>query len=145
MPLIIAISIGELVEREEDLPPTVLRLLDPTAPLFPKDEQGRTNQRFPSEDAWLKFARTTGLTELFYGEGGLMRERPCVTPLQVHHLDRVRLARLDWEAAHPESLPGWGSVIGGVQRDHHLARLLWLEWWITRALARTRIPTFLYQ
>lgn len=134
-----------LPDPKWDGAPRVGAMVNLNAPNIPGDELAQSNQRFPLEETWLKFVRTVGLYELFYDrEQGLMRSRPCLSPLTPEHLAAVKAARLKWEKDHPESLPGWGHV-GHVKRDHHLARLIWLEWWMQHALDVSATPGLFHE
>ncbi len=125
---------------------------------------GNGNSRCPSYTAWHDFCKDAGIHELFYGQGWSRDERRYLecgdefhreTPLLAEHpgafallpadLEYVRAARVRREATNEGKPPGFwdydarGEVDNG--KDHVLARLLWLEFWIDWALTNCTIPT----
>lgn len=126
------------------------------APLFPGDPfTGRTNGRHPSYAGWDIFCRKTGLHKLFFDKsGGLMREHPGCVELSAKDAKIVKDALLKWKKQHPKAKPGWcecgeteecGAPFqrtkpNHVKLDGMLARLIWLDWWITWALKNCEVP-----
>lgn len=131
------------------------------APAFPYDFQPGANIRSPGYSQWSEFCEATGLYMLFYGiavrddkqhYGGILSSHPGIVPLMPIMLAVVSEARAKWEAANPGAIPGFDYVPmwmdrskthtdDGVRgRDGILARLLWLEWWMTWALANCERP-----
>jgi hypothetical protein len=122
----------------EGTPQTVAHLERPEAPAFEGDDSGRTNVRRPSYGAWERFCGDTGLRELFFDRRvGLMREHPGTTRLTRAHLATIRRALNAYRDAHPNAT---STFVSGDERDHHLARLTWLEWWVDWALANCERP-----
>lgn len=116
------------------------------------------NSRHPGYSQWSNFCVESGLYRLFYGvdardgynhDGGLLSVHPGCVPLTPSMLAEVTEARVRWECAHPGAIPGFDydadwltSADDGVRgRDAILARLLWLEWWMTWALANCERPS----
>jgi hypothetical protein len=150
------IRIGDAVPNPDDTesarhPYMVPIEEDEGAPTFAYDLSGQTNRRDLAMLGWEAFARETGLHDLFFhSEHGLCRSPACRTvPLTRAHLDHVARARERWVAGHLSGTAGWdyterlsvppGVADDGVRgRDGHLALLLWLEWWMARALAQSR-------
>ena len=109
----------------------------PDAPRFDGDERtGRSNSRHPSYSQWPEFARAVGLDLFFFhAERGTMRDHPGIVPLEPRHLRTVRKALAEYKASNPDSVPGWGK-----RQDPMLARMLWLEFWISWALKNCKFP-----
>jgi hypothetical protein len=112
---------------------------------FPRDVLNGENRRMPGYSQWNDFCDETGLRSLFFDPNeGLMRSHPGAFPLKPSHLARVQEAVIARYHACPGRDPGWDydphwatkdDVDDGVRgRDPNLARLLWLEYWIDRAL-----------
>lgn len=136
----------------------------PEAPAFPGDDMtGHSNGRHPGYSQWTHFCEEVGLHDLFFGarrdkttgrsarDVGLMTKHPGCYLLRQSDLDEVRLARRRWEARPwraTERIAGWDpnstwttpAESMDQRYDNHLARLLWLEWWITWALANCKVP-----
>lgn len=122
----------------------------PDAPSFPFDRMtANGNSRHPGYSQWAEFCDTARLHDLFHGkESGLMRQHPGTFALSREHLATVRSRREEWQARHPDAIPGWdwsipqldGDDDGVRGRDHILARLLWLEWWMDWALTNCERP-----
>lgn len=151
-------------EREYDRTPRfkVATRCHPEAPVFPGDGlTENSNHRAPSYGTWTDFARDVGLYDLFFGarpvygekitrEVSLMREHPGIALLTASDLLEVRQARERWEAKPwpaSERIAGWDPAHRWTdpgepdpRYDGGLARLLWLEWWITWALANCKAP-----
>jgi hypothetical protein len=137
---------GELLARF-----TVPEIIRHDAPSFPHDDMSNgKNGRHPGYSQWSDFCASAGLTALFFDkETGIMREHPGCFSLTPEHLAIVRAARERWQAEHPAAVPGFDfsrfmadqSKDDGVRgRDGVLARLLWLEWWMSWALANCERP-----
>ena len=116
---------------------------DTNAPTFINDEMtGSTSQRSPSYSGWADFCRTVGLHDLFFEKyGGLMSQHPGCKILKQEHLDIVQTALIKYQAS-TDKKPGfidWGEPDTG-EYDPHLARIMWLEWWMRWALANCETP-----
>lgn len=124
-------------------------------PSFPGDViTGNTNSRSPSYSGWSEFCRRHHLYEMFFDEEkGLMREHPGVFLLTADHLAVVRAALDRHRTISPGAVPGWCTCVlcdsliraeltepTHTNRDGDLARLLWLEHWISWALANCKVP-----
>ncbi len=143
---------------------TVNSHAEDAAPSFPFDTMtANGNSRHPGYSQWGDFCREAGLYDLFFGveygdppgfgrerprEGGLMRHHPGIAPLTPAILATVTAARQRRQEQHPDAVPGWDfsswqkpELDDGVRgRDHILARLLWLEWWMDYALRTCERP-----
>jgi hypothetical protein len=146
----IAYENNGLTLPEDEDPFLVISL--PEAPLFPGDPTERTNSRSPSYTMWAEFCDDVGLQPLFFDkQHGLMREHPGWFQFGPEHLLIVRRAREAYEKQHPGLVPGWAEDDYWSRRRRgqmepnpgdeqytteggHLARLLWLEWWMDYAL-----------
>ena len=123
------------------------------APCLPYDPTGRSNCRSPGYIAWPNFCEEAGIMPMWCDENaGFLRPHPGIKPLLPEHLATVRLKRIEWEAKHPDAIPGWDYNAGmfpapagewddGVRgRDSVLARLIWMEWWMGWALDNCERP-----
>ena len=139
-------------------------MVHPEAPEFPGDTMtGKGNSRHPGYSQWSDFCEMAGLHDLFFGarwngagqakptrDMCLMRGHPGCALLQPSDLLEIRQARERWEAKPwptSERIPGWDPNFkwsdkgeGDPRYDNILARLLWLEWWVTWALANCETP-----
>ena len=113
------------------------------APTFPGDEMtGDGNDRSPSYSVWDDFCRSVGLYDLFYDERGhLHAGHPGCIGIDQGFAAAVHSARLSYEAnaTLPPGFHGW-SYEGPHEYDGHLARLIWLDWWVQWALANCETP-----
>lgn len=134
----------------------------PEAPVFPGDGMtGNGSDRHPSYSQWADFCREVGLYDLFFGcaswnkersarETCLMGHHPGVAILRPADLLEIRQARERWEAKPwptAERIAGWDPTLHMFDQrepdpryDGNLARLRWLEWWVTWALANCKVP-----
>ena len=109
------------------------------APAFPGDYSERINERMPSYSTWVCLANQTGLKRFFFDEkSGLLSQHPGCAVLQPRHLHEVQSAIERFRARFPEATPRFDVST----EDAHLARLLWLEWWMAWALANCELPAF---
>lgn len=141
---------------------TVRAVTAPDAPMF-LGESEACSERSPSYSGWAQFCRDTGLSSLFYGatrharsdgiaerETCLIQEHPGVALLRASDLDEVRAAIASWRARPwptEERIAGWDPTLEPFSEakpdpryDGHLARLLWLEFWIEWALRNCEHP-----
>lgn len=113
------------------------------APTFPGDEMtGNGNERSPSYSTWADFARTVGLYEFFYDERGhLHAGHPGCIGITKEDADLVTAA-LNRYRAQSTLPPGFNSwdYEGPATFDGHLARLIWLEWWMRWAVENCETP-----
>lgn len=120
-----------------------------SAPNLPYDFSGQTNCRELGYKHTHRLLHETGLDRIFLTDAGLMRRHPGTFQLTPDHVAAVTEARVRWES-RPRTEAGWDwseSFAGqlapddGVRgRDHTRAELLWLEWWITWAVANCERP-----
>lgn len=118
-----------------------------------------SNSRSPSYTAWSEFCKEAGITELFYGNGWSREERryipnqefyretiyfgdhPGAAVIIPQDLNYIRAARERREATNGGREPGfWDDNGVDNGKDHVLARLLWLEFWIDWALKNCENP-----
>jgi hypothetical protein len=162
------LRIGEAVVDKDDedfLTTTVLKQEHPEAPALDQHNP-RKNTCWPSYSQWARFAREVGLEQLFFGDGdkgahpegptdrvGLLQPHPGCRRITTAHRDTVREAIADYRRRYPTAEPGWdpaydnfGDLKPGASPDSKwspdLARLTWLEWWMTWALANCTVPAF---
>lgn len=128
----------------------------PDAPVFPNDGlTANSNGRSPSYSGWSIFCDHVGLTRLFYDErDGLLRPHPgCKLLTAAHHTEVLAaLQRRQTSSDKPPGFAGdskfnhetraWEPSPDEGKYDHHLARLIWLEWWMRWALANCETPAF---
>jgi hypothetical protein len=114
------------------------------APSFVGDEAtGKGNSRSPSYSAWSDFCRSTGLYEFFYDDrGNLHAGHPGCLGISKEDADFVTAA-LHRYRAKSTLPPGFESDHfhnGPPTRDYHLARLMWLEFWMQWAIKNCETP-----
>jgi len=110
----------------------------PHAPLFPGDANPRQNLHQPTRSDWDEFCRSVGLHDLFFAAGdGLMAERPGTARLTRDHARAVHEALVRFVDERRETDPSFASGRAG---DSHLARLMWLDWWMHWAVKRFDEP-----
>lgn len=105
-----------------------------------------TNERWPSYITWSEFIKTVGLYDLFTDrERGLMRSHPGEALLIQKHqaviheaLEKYRLAS-GKKPGFSETLLG-EKIPGQEDTDPYLARLIWLDYWVTWAVANCENP-----
>lgn len=114
-----------------------------SAPTFPNDETtGNGNSRSPSYSVWADFCRQVGIYDLFYDDRGSLRAgHPGCAMITADDLSVVKEARQYYEAkvTLPPRFEGW-DYEGPQRYDYHLARILWLEWWMDWALKNCETP-----
>ena len=147
------IHIGNLYKKiipenwEEDEEPEeefyIDELILPDAPDATLDH---TNVLCPSASGWSDFCRATDLHDLFYEEhtkAGYRwishKEDPILLSKYVAGLVRARLDL--YKEKYPEATPGWSGATSEICLiNYHLARLIWLDWWIQYALEHCKNP-----
>lgn len=116
---------------------------DEHAPTFPHDElTGNGNSRSPSYSTWAHFCRTVGLYDFFYTSSGhLHAGHPGCIGIRLEDAQFVTAAlnRYQAIAVLPPGFEEWGYQ-GPDRFDAHLARLIWLEWWMRWATERCETP-----
>lgn len=164
-----SIYIGEAVLEEEDPSDYDGELVaryrvngheEADAPEFENDSMtGKSNNRHPGYGAWADFTESVGLHDLFFNKGtGLMREHPGCFVLTQEHADRISEALADYNKQYPSAKPGFAEPFmpmraGPVSSDsrrmgapdrvvanYHMARLIWLDWWVRWALKNCKRP-----
>ena len=114
------------------------------APTFPGDEMtGNGNSRSTSYTVWSDFCRTTGIYDMFYDERDhLHADHPGCIGIDVEFSASVSAALSSYQAKSTLP-PGFESdwcYDGPANYDYHLARLIWLDWWIKWALENCETP-----
>jgi hypothetical protein len=122
----------------------VERATHPDAPTFPGDEMtGNGNERSPSYSVWSDFCKTVGLYSLFYDEYGHLRAgHPGCIGIDEEFAISVHLALIAYRGKS-KLPPGFESDFcykGPANYDYHLARLIWLDWWVHWALENCETP-----
>lgn len=92
-----------------------------------------TNSRWPSYSAWHNFAENCGIYDLLFCEGHLIGGHPGVRLVTKEMLDVVTNARHLMQQTIPELVPT-------LKCNSDYCRLLWLEYWMTWALANCKTP-----
>ncbi len=115
------------------------------APKFINDEMtGQSNSRSPSYTTWSDFCKTVGLYDFFYNpQGHLHAGHPGCIGIEQKDADLVTAALRLYEkkAIHPPGFSGWeGPKEGDPEVDAHLARLIWLEFWMQWAVKNCETP-----
>jgi len=116
----------------------------PNAPTFPNDEMtGNSNSRSPSYSVWSDFCRKTGIYDLFYDEyGNLHASHPGCIGIDNEFADAITLALVKYRAKStlPPGFESDYSYKGPANYDYHLARLIWLDWWVRWAVENCETP-----
>jgi hypothetical protein len=134
------IRIGNAVVADENVERVhVKQAHHEDAPAFPGDYAEQINERMPSYGQWESLANEAGLKSLFFDkQRGLLTQNPACAVLERAHLHEVQSAIERFRARFPEATPRFDMST----EDAHLARLLWLEWWMEWALANCELPAF---
>jgi hypothetical protein len=107
------------------------------APRFEGDPHGRQNIHCASASDWGAFCRATELHELFFAPSdGLMAILPGATKLTREHARTIHAALERFLIANGRTAPSFV----GASAESHLARLLWLDWWVHWALRSCTDP-----
>jgi hypothetical protein len=132
------IRVGNAVVADQDVERVhVKQTWRGDAPAFPGDYADKINERMPSYGQWEDLAKQTGLKRLFFAEKtGLLSQNPGCAALEPRHLHEVQSAIEVIRTRFPETTPRFDVST----EDAHLARLLWLEWWMEWALANCEFP-----
>jgi hypothetical protein len=113
------------------------------APTFPNDEMtANSSQRSPSYTVWADFCRALGITDVFYDtQGHLHAGHPGCQGITKEMLGVVsaRLAAYRARSSLPPGFEDW-HYEGPPRYDYHLARGIWLEWWMKWALENCETP-----
>lgn len=116
------------------------------APNFPNDPTGTSNERSPAYSVWRDFADWCGLYDLLLGMDGLMYNHPGCKPLKKEHYEQIK-AVLEKKKGIVVGEPGFqklaeeeGSMDEYGIDQSHLARLIWLEFWVNWALENCETP-----
>lgn len=116
---------------------------DALAPTFINDTMtGNSNVRSPSYSVWSNFCHATGLYEFFFTpDGHLHAGHPGCCGITKEDVKTVTTAlnRYQHAAVLP---PGFEKIEynGPPNYDYHLARLMWLEWWMRWAVEHCETP-----
>lgn len=116
------------------------------APVFNGDEMtGKSNCRSPSYSVWDDFAKSTGLHEFFFGDealDGKMSQHPGCVGIEQEDADFVtkKLNQYKEKAILPAGFEDDWNYEGPPQYDYHLARLIWLEYWMQWAVKNCDTP-----
>lgn len=117
---------------------------DEHAPTFQNDElTGNGNSRSPSYTVWSDFCRTVGLYEFFYTPSGQLHAgHPGCIGITKEDADFVTaaLSRYSAAATLPPGFETDWDYHGPENYDYHLARLIWLEWWMRWAVEHCETP-----
>lgn len=128
----------------------------PEAPNFPNDVNNNRNERWPSYTVWDDFTKKTGLYEFFYSkyrrEGdneisqdgifqasgspgciGITKENADFVTEKLEEYKKIATLPPGFEAydEHEDNEPRY---------DYHLARLIWIEWWMQWAVKNCETP-----
>lgn len=125
----------------------VEKIFLPDAPIFLNDPAENSNTRWPSYIVWHDFCIATGLYDLFYYQGNLRARHPgCIGIIQEDvNFVTAALTKYKAKATLP---PGFEDekfyfeepFEGPPNYDYHLARLMWLEWWMQWAFKNCETP-----
>ena len=107
------------------------------APSFPDDQlSSHVNTRYPSYSGWESFTKALRIDATMQE---LMPRHPGVVRIKSEHLNAVIKARKYFQKLHPNIEPGFKDNDAS---SGHLARILWLEWWMNWALENCDNPMF---
>jgi len=114
------------------------------APSFPGDEMtGKSNSRSPTYSAWSDFCRATSLYEFFYdARGHLHADHPGCIGITQEDADFVTAALNRYRSIStlPAGFEKDWTYEGSANYDYHLARLMWLEFWMQWAVKNCETP-----
>jgi len=114
------------------------------APTFPCDQMtGNSNGRHPSYTGWSDFCETTGLVNLFYHKyEGLISQHPGTVMITEEQYATVHNALEEYRktATKPPGFGNWSDSVDEITHDPHLARLMWLDFWMRWALDNCETP-----
>ena len=106
------------------------------------------NQRWPSYTTWADSMRVLGLHSMFLSSNeGLMRSHPGCEIITDEHVAKVKDAIANRRATNGGKPPGfWGYDTKSHTEfdngnDPHLARGIWLEYWMTWAVENCETPS----
>lgn len=121
------------------------RASDTNAPQFENDEMtGNGNSRSPSYSTWSAFCKDTGLYDTFYDStNNLIGGHPGavgITPEMAKTVADALEKRLATATAKPGFSDWHQAESKPAEFDAHLARLIWLDWWIRWAIERFETP-----
>ncbi len=117
------------------------------APDIANDEYCKVNERSMSGTRWEAFCRESSLERLFGREGTpLFQNWSGLSAVQftADAVDRVHKALEKYRTAHPAAVPGftdgeWPPSDGVT--DPILARLVWLDYWMSWAVQKCEKPS----
>lgn len=114
------------------------------APTFENDGTDNSNCRLPAYSVWSDFCRSTGLHDLFFtkeGDAGLMAHHPDCKGITQVDVDIVSNALKQYQAKAtlPAGFDKW-DYQGEPNCNGHLARLIWLEFWMRWAIENCETP-----
>lgn len=116
-------------------------------PTFFRDNS-KENIRCPSYSVWGDFCEVVGLEDMFYlrAYGRTPKRAKGVVYLTVAHLEEVSNSLTKYRSA-VKIPPGFEEenyeltyLTESPKYDGHLARLIWLEWWMKWAIANCKMP-----
>ena len=131
-----SIYIGERTYSAEIEDFIVEKVCDDSAPEFSGDfMSAKNNSRHPSYGGWAAFCKETDLYDLFFNsENGLMHEHPGCVIIQKQHEIIIKKALL--KRQQESNLPPGFNY----NQDLILARLIWLDYWVSWALENCKKP-----
>ena len=118
------------------------------APSFPNDVSNNKNSRSPSYITWADFCRSTDIWSIFFDERGRLHAgHPGCIGITKEQVDFVS-KKLSNYRTNSKLPPGFerfdGDYIDGPRNyDYHLARLIWLEWWMRWAVENCETPAIM--
>ena len=114
------------------------------APIFPGDEMtGNGNSRSPSYSVWFDFCCVTGIRGIFYdNHDRLHASHPGCIGITKEAADFVTSALAEYKskATLPPGFEDDFMHKGPANYDYHLARLMWLEYWMQWAVKNCETP-----
>jgi hypothetical protein len=126
------------------------------APTFRGDSMtGKSSSRSPSYSTWSDFCKETGLYDMFFDkEKGLIAHHPGTFMLHPNHAYQITIALNLYKLQHPNAKPGWCDCpvcdkfirdelresIEHEELDNTLARLIWLDFWVKKAITTCKLP-----
>ena len=121
---------------------------NPSAPAFGEPTDYKS-ARCPSYSMWEDFVEYVGLKSLFFGKevgqsevtrGDHLIREESVVPLTEQHRLEVNAAFEAYQAKHPGANPTF--EVGSTESNRHMARLVWLHYWVNWALDNCKNPVF---
>lgn len=95
-----------------------------------------TNSRWPSYGVWQNALRRFNLEPVFFDNGHLIGGHPGARLVTQEMVDVVRCELARWRLVNPDVAPEFNNN----EEAADLARVIWLDYWLTWALKNCETP-----